>query len=61
MTRLEQTEVCQDCGRPYLIFKVHNCPGPRRAALTPVTQMAAATSHAATATDPSRSTGRNQQ
>jgi hypothetical protein len=29
MNRLDQCEVCQDCGRPYLIFQGHNCPGPR--------------------------------
>lgn len=61
MTRLEQTEVCQDCGRPYLIFQVHNCPGPRRLALTPVTQMAAVVSHTTAAAIPAESTGRNQQ
>lgn len=29
MNRLDQTEVCQDCGRPYLWAQGHDCPGPR--------------------------------
>jgi hypothetical protein len=29
MTRLDQAEVCQDCGRPYLVANGHNCSGPR--------------------------------
>jgi hypothetical protein len=61
MTRLEQTEVCQDCGRPYRTSDGHNCPGPRRLAPAPENETAAATSPAATASSPSRSTGRNQQ
>jgi hypothetical protein len=28
--KLEQTEICQDCGRPYLWAQGHNRPGPRR-------------------------------
>jgi hypothetical protein len=29
MNRLEQTEVCDQCGCPYLWAEGHNCPGPR--------------------------------
>ena len=29
VTALEQAEVCQACGRPYLIFEGHDCPGRR--------------------------------
>lgn len=29
MNRLDQTEVCQACGRPYLVASGHACPGPR--------------------------------
>jgi hypothetical protein len=30
MNRLPETEVCQACGRPYLISQGHSCNGPRR-------------------------------
>lgn len=27
--RLDQAEVCQDCGMPYLVAQGHTCSGPR--------------------------------